>query len=99
MTKTGGDPNKSTATDLKKWFDPAAGRIESATGEIVWDYRREVCSMKSPNAQGMTKFLKLAGGTFKFPDVTIESANDYDLSVLIVGNFSDTVSDLCVRNV
>jgi len=77
MTKTGGDPNKSTATDLKKWFDPAAGRIESATGELVWDYRREVCSMKSPKAQGMTGFLKRAGGTFKLPDVTIESANDY----------------------
>jgi len=55
--------------------------------------------MKSPNAQGMTGFLKRACGTFKLPDVTIESANDYDLSVLVVGDFFDTVSDLCVRNV
>lgn len=76
-TKTGGDPAESKVADLSRWFDPKSGVIQSATGELVWDYRREVCTMNAPKAQGVTGFLERAGGKFALSDVTVESNNDY----------------------
>jgi len=77
MTKTGGDPNTSHVADLSRWFDPAQGTIRSATDELLWDYRREICTMNAPKAQGVTGFLQRAGGNFDLTDLTIESGNDY----------------------
>lgn len=77
MTRTGGDPQDSMAVDLSSYFDPKAGTIESATGELVWNYRQQLCTMDAPKAQGVTGFLKRNGGPFELSDVTIESNNDY----------------------
>jgi hypothetical protein len=77
MTRTGGDPEDSRVTDLGRWFDPEAGTIQSATAELIWDYRRQICTMNAPKAQGVTGFLKRAGGVFELADVTIESENQY----------------------
>ena len=63
--------------DLSEYFDPAAGTITSATGELRWDYKRQVCTMDAPRAQGVAGFLKSAGGRFELSDVTVESDNDY----------------------
>ncbi|MFH5804483.1 hypothetical protein [Alienimonas sp. DA493] len=62
---------------LDQRIDREAGRIHAATGELMWDYKRQVCVMEAPRAQGVTGFLKDAGGTFVLEDVTIESENDY----------------------
>ncbi len=76
-TRTGGDPADSHVGELSRYFDPEAGTIRSATGELLWDYRREVCTMNAPKAQGVTGFLGRAGGRFELADVTIESQNEY----------------------
>ena len=77
MTQTGGDPEDSKVGDLSQFFDPVAGTIQSATGELLWNYRSRICTMDSPKAQGVTGFLKQAGGVFAFTDLTIESDNPY----------------------
>ncbi len=77
VTRTGGDPNDSVVKDISPFFDPEAGTIRSATGELLWDYRKETCTMDSPKAQGVTGFLARAGGRFELSAVTIESDNDY----------------------
>ncbi len=77
MTRTGGDPDETTISDLSPWFDPAAGTIRSATSELLWDYRREICTMDAPAAQGVTGFLRRGGGRYELSDVTIESENEY----------------------
>ena len=77
MTRTGGDPSESEVADLSRFFDPKAGTIRSATSELLWDYRRELCLMKAPKAQGVTGFLLRCGGRFDLPAVTIESQNEY----------------------
>jgi hypothetical protein len=76
-TSTGGNPGESNVADLSHWFDPEAGTIKAATGELQWDYRREICTMDAPKAQGVTGFLKRGGGRFELSDVIIESRNDY----------------------
>lgn len=77
MTKTGGKPEESKVRDLSGLFDPKAGTIRSATKELLWDYRREICTMDAPKAQGVTGFLRRNGGKSPLTDVTIESDNDY----------------------
>ncbi len=77
MTKLGGDPKESKQIDLSPFFDPKAGEIKSATGELNWNYRKEICTMDSPKAQGVTGFLAASGGRFKLSDVVIESDNKY----------------------
>ncbi|NNJ27363.1 hypothetical protein [Alienimonas chondri] len=62
---------------LDKYIDREAGKIHAATGELMWDYKRRVCVMEAPRAQGVTGFLKEAGGLFQLADVTIECLNDY----------------------
>ena len=62
---------------LDDLIDREAGAIGAATGELRWDYRARVCTMDAPRAQGVTGFLKAAGGRFALSDVTIESGNDY----------------------
>lgn len=76
-TTSGGDPADSTFADLSSWHNPRTGTITSATHELQWDYRREICTMNAPKAQGVTGFLKRAGGKFTLRDVTIESQNEY----------------------
>ena len=77
VTRTGGDPSESHVADLSLFFDPKAGTIRSATKELLWDYRREICTMDAPKAQGATGFLRESGGRLELSDVTIESQNDY----------------------
>jgi len=77
MTRTGGNPKESRVGKIAKYFDPAKGTIRSSTGELLWDYRKEVATMNAPKAQGVTGFLKRAGGRFELRDAVILSDNDY----------------------
>jgi hypothetical protein len=76
-SEIGGRANRSRVVDFSPYFDPVAGTIRSATGQLVWDYRRELCTMDAPKAQGVTGFLSRNGGRYDFADLTIESSNDY----------------------
>ena len=77
VTKRSSDPSEAMQADLAKYFDPEKGTINSATGELIWDYRKEICTMDAPKAQGVTGFLAKGGGTYHLADVLIESQNDY----------------------
>jgi hypothetical protein len=77
VTHCGGNADDSLFADLSRWFDPDAGTIRSATGQLLWDYRKQLCTMDAPKAQGITGFLRRNGGRFELSDVVIESDNDY----------------------
>lgn len=76
-SRLGGNPDRTRIRDLTPYFDSEAGTIRAATGELLWNYRRELCTMDAPKAQGVTGFLKRNGGGFALSDVTIESDNAY----------------------
>jgi hypothetical protein len=75
--KYGGNPAATTVIDLAPYIDRAAKRVRSVTGELMLDYGTGLCTVNAPKAQGVTGFLKKAGGTFALADVTIRSENDY----------------------
>ncbi len=77
MSSQGGDPAETFVADLSPFIDLKDGVITSATNELVWRYRDEICTMNAPKAQGVTGFLKRNGGRFELQDVVIESENDY----------------------
>ncbi len=69
--------SKVDSPTLQNCLDAKAGTIRSSTGELLWNYRNELCTMSSPKAQGVTGFLKRNGGKFDLPDTTIQSQNEY----------------------
>jgi hypothetical protein len=77
------DPSTSKVVDLGKYIDTGAKTVTSLTGELRLDHSRGVCVLDAPKAQGVTGFLKKAGGSFEMKDVTIRSGNDY-VTVLAV---------------
>ncbi len=61
--------------------------MKSDTGEIVLNYDIGFYTLNAPKAQGVTGFLKQAGGKFPLTDVTIQSGNDYaSISVVAMDN-------------
>jgi hypothetical protein len=72
-----GAAGKSRVTDLTPFLDAQRGRITSHTKQLSWNHQIGLCEMNTSRAQGVTGFLKSAGGTFAYDDVTIESDNDY----------------------
>jgi len=70
------DPAQSRVADLAAAIDPAAKRVRSATGELLWDYGVGVCTLSAPKAQGATGFLKQAGPV-PLSDLEIRCGNDY----------------------
>ena len=78
-SKLGGDADEIKVAEevLAENFDSAAGTIRSSTGELLWNYRDEICTMDAPKAQGVTGFLKRNGGRFELSYVEIESSNRY----------------------
>jgi hypothetical protein len=72
-----GDKRPSQQADFSRFLDGKRGIIHSNTGQLAWNYNDGTCTMNAPQAQGVTGFLKRAGGRFKLADVTIESKNDY----------------------
>ncbi|MGB2820914.1 MAG: hypothetical protein WBF17_08035 [Phycisphaerae bacterium] len=75
--KYGGDPARSHAVDLKPYVDRKRKLVRSITGQVELDYGTGLCKVDAPKAQGVTGFLKRAGGTFKLGDVTVQSDDDY----------------------
>ena len=79
----GGDPAKSTATDLKPYHDTEQKVVKSNTGEIRLNYGSGLCVVNAPRAQGATGFFTKAGSTIPLSDVTFRCENDY-ASVAVV---------------
>ena len=77
QTVLGGDPAESRLVDFERYLDPEKQLIRSNTGQLVWDYGVGLCRVDAPRAQGVTGFLKAAGGRFELSDVLLESRNEY----------------------
>jgi hypothetical protein len=75
--KYGGDPAKSRAVNLAPYIDRQRKLVKSITGQIELDYGKGLCKINAPKVQGVTGFLKKAGGAFALRDVAIQSDNDY----------------------
>ncbi|MBT3201708.1 MAG: hypothetical protein HN350_17540 [Phycisphaerales bacterium] len=75
--KYDGDPAKNKAANLTPYINRKKKVVKSITGQIELDYATGLCKVDAPKAQGVTGFLKAAGGKIKLSDVTIESGNDY----------------------
>ncbi|QDT36285.1 hypothetical protein [Stratiformator vulcanicus] len=63
--------------DFSDRLDAEEQTITSTTDELKWDYGDGIFTLDAPAAQGVTGFLKKAGGRFELSDVTIDSTNDY----------------------
>lgn len=82
-----GGEQASHVSDFSRLLDPQRGVIRGNTGQLEWNYRNGTCMMNAPQAQGVTGFLKSAGGKFEFSDVTIQSDDDYAaISVVSLDN-------------
>jgi len=51
-------------------------KITSATGELQWDYKKGICTLNTPSAQGVCGFVG-QNPEFQLSDVTIRSQNEY----------------------
>jgi hypothetical protein len=63
--------------DLAAYLSPKEGSIRSATGQLEWNYKKGICTINAGKTQGVTGFLRSAGGSFSLSDVAIESSNVY----------------------
>jgi hypothetical protein len=76
--KYGGDAkNTRVLPDLGKYIDRAAGVVRAVTGEIALNYKQGLMTVDAPKFQGVSGFLKDAGGSFELKDVTVSSTNAY----------------------
>jgi hypothetical protein len=82
QTVLGGDPAKTTVTDLSKYIDKANKIVRSSTGQIETDYGRGIYRVNAPRAQAVAGFLGKAG-TQKLADVDITCKNDYAAIVVV----------------
>jgi hypothetical protein len=59
---------KTEQADFAKFWDQTNKSIRSATGELTWDYGREVITVHTPKTQAVIG--KTSSGTFTLPGVT-----------------------------
>lgn len=71
------DPSQTQIGEVEKYIDHSKNLVTSNTGQIKLDYGTGVCVVDAPKAQGVSGFLKEAGGKFELTDVTIGSENNY----------------------
>lgn len=82
---------QNTLTDLSTLIDSRTGTVRSTTNELVWNYRKSVCTLDTPKAQGATGNLAAAGDV-ELSTLTISSRNEY-VSVLAVSMDGANLSD------
>ena len=86
----GVDPATTRIVDLAPFIDEQARTVRSATGELVWDHGRGICSLDAPCAQGVAGFLDQQG-RFPLSTVTVTSRNRY-AAILVVSLDGDPLS-------
>jgi hypothetical protein len=83
-TVYGGDPTKNYVhPKLNTLIDRKNQTVRSVTGELMLDYGKGISVLNAPKAQGVTGFLKAAGGKFATRTLQISSSNHY-ASLLVV---------------
>lgn len=68
--------------DLERYIDRSAKRIQSVTGEVLWDYAAGVSTVNTPTAQGATGALS-AVPEIELDDVIIRSGNPFATIVVV----------------
>lgn len=68
--------SKKIDSSLSSLLNFSAKTIVSSTGELNWDYKKGICTINTPSAQGICGFANQTGA-IKLKDVTITSQNDY----------------------
>jgi|GEM_PF-316609 len=83
-TVYGGDPAKSYVhPKLATLVNRDKRTVRSVTGELTLDYGKGISVLNAPKAQGVTGFLKAAGGKFTTRNLQITSGNEY-ASLMVV---------------
>ncbi len=68
---------KTIAPNLNQLMNLKDKIVTSNTNQLKWDYKKGICTMDAPSAQGITGFLKSASPTTQLTDVQIVSQNEY----------------------
>jgi hypothetical protein len=64
------DGGKSARTDWAKHWDREKGTVRSATGELVWDSKKRVVTLRGPKTEAVIGFA--GGGKFDLPGAQLE---------------------------
>lgn len=72
---------RSEFADFAKYWDASARTIRSMTGELTWDYGRQVVTVGSPKTQAV---IGRAGGqTFDLPGVSVDQVKTPFVSLIL----------------
>ncbi|UCD50744.1 MAG: hypothetical protein JSW27_24880 [Phycisphaerales bacterium] len=66
---------------LSDWWNPRAQTVRSHTGQLLWDYARQVVLVQSETTQGLVGFA--GGKSYDLPGVTIENIDTPFVSLLL----------------
>jgi hypothetical protein len=69
--------SKTIAPNLNQLVNLKDKTVISNTNQLKWDYKKGICTMNAPSAQGVTGFLKAASPVTQLSDVKIISDNEY----------------------
>ncbi len=69
------DGGQSELVDLARYWDKSAKVIQSMTGELTWDYGRQLVTLSAPKTQAIIG--RTAGGTIELPGVTATIATPF----------------------
>lgn len=87
-----GDPDATSISPaLDQSIDAQSGVVNSATGELTWDYLNGICLLDAPAAKGLCGF---PGNTdeFQLTDVTIKTTDEY-IAVNLVAMDDQPIKD------
>ncbi|MFN4147288.1 MAG: T9SS type A sorting domain-containing protein [Runella sp.] len=68
---------KKIDNKLNEWVNLKDKIVKSSTGQLLWDYKKGICTVDAPAAQGIVGFLKNGSPITQLTDLKIESQNEY----------------------
>lgn len=77
VVKYDGNAANSRVEDISKYMDESKKTVKSVTKEIELNYGIGVCLVNTEKFQGVSGFLKKAGGHFPLSTILIETQNEY----------------------
>ena len=74
----GGDPaNSVISSELGSLLNFSEKKINSTTGELMWDYEEGIFVLDAPAAQGVTGFFEEEGQVIETSDLVMNIGNEY----------------------
>ena len=91
--KYNGQPDNSTVSpELSELLNFTNKKIQSTTGELLWDYEKGQCTLDAPSAQGVTGFFDEGGEAVDLTNVSLTVNNDY-ATIVVVAMDEQPLSD------